>query len=155
IGSYVINNARGPDLTGAGMIATLNPRGGGGFNTLYFSDGTTNVVTSGVGFQPISTGAQGEYHVGLSAYTDVYGDSKNEWLGGGGLDTLGRAMLNRTDSTNQTVFNVYDSAGVQRAYTINYIDLTISTAFNMNSIYGGPVTEYIGTRKAISSVVLP
>src|SRR5262249_40499604 len=46
-------------------------------------------------------------------------------------------------------------AGFQREYTINYIDLTISTSFNMNSIYGGPVTEYIGTRKAISSVVLP
>jgi hypothetical protein len=152
IGSYTVNNSRGPALSGSGLIVTLNPLGGGGINSTYFSDGTTGTIGGFASVVNISS-SQSENDVGLPTYQDVYGNAKSEIPGG--ADTVGRGMLSRTDTTNQTVFTVFDSNGTARTYTVNYVDLAISTNFNMASIYGGLVREYAGTRKAISSIVLP
>jgi RHS repeat-associated protein len=135
-GSYVIYNSREPDLSASGMIATYTPPQTA-VNAISLPDGT---VVFGL---PSST------------YTDVYGN--HQFIGPGGTDTLGRVMLTKVDNPNQTIYYVYDSTGAQQAYTVNYQNLSISTAFNIRSIYpnAGNVQEYTGTRQVISSIVLP
>jgi RHS repeat-associated protein len=151
-GTYSINNARGPALSGSGIVGTLDPDGTGSVNSILFPDGTQNLAGGALG-NPINIGPgafAGE--VSAASYLDVYGNAKQELPGGS--DTLGRTMLTRQDSANQTVFTVHDAPGNPQNYTVNYTDLQLKTAFNLQGIYG-LVREYSGTRKAISSVVLP
>ncbi len=158
IGSYLINNNRGPALSGAGIVATLSSGGGGILDAIHFPDGNLNMGNTGVGSEQISVSVNGPgfaTHIGLPIHQDVYGNAKDETPYATGTDTLGRNLLTRSDSANQTIFQVFDASGVQRSYTINYVDLSINTSFNMASIYGGLVREFAGTRKAISSFVLP
>lgn len=154
VGSYNIDNSRGPDLTGAGMLGVLNPAGGPFPVQIDFSDGTGNLIGGPGGATEQISQTAFESHTGAAGYLDVYGNIK--WEREGGTDTLGRVMVNRTDpGPNQTVFSVYDVNGIQRSYTINYVDVPIHTSFNLSSMFGGLVREYSGTRKEISSVILP
>jgi RHS repeat-associated protein len=151
-GTYSINNSRGPALSGSGIVATLDPTGGPSVNSILFPDGTQNIPTGSLGTSIQIAPGTDESHFGAASYLDVYGNAKQEWPGGS--DTLGRAMIARQDSANQTVFTVHDASGNPQNYTVNYVDLQLHTAFNIQGIYG-LIHEYSGTRKAISSVVLP
>jgi RHS repeat-associated protein len=148
MGEYDVRNVSGPDLTGTGMLQILVD--GPNAKQVLLPDGTANHV----GGDPIPNNFPVDHTVHASAalYTDVYGNSKMEVPGG--LDTLGRSLLSRTDSSNQTVYSVFDASGNPRTYTVNYVDLAIQTAFNLPAPLG-MIHEYTGTRKTIASVVQP
>src|SRR5947209_1892915 len=116
IGSYLINNGRGPALSGTGIVATLNS-GGPIFDAIHFPDGNLNRGGINVGGETLSIGGFTPTfltHIGLSIYQDVYGNAKDETPYATGTDTLGRNLLTRSDSANQTIFQVFDAGSGQR-----------------------------------------
>jgi len=120
--------------------------------TVYLADGTQDLPTSAV-----STGM--DLYANLTRFTwygnflDPNGNKKFQYPGG--LDTLGRAPVQiKSSSGNQIVYMVFDSAGVERDYTVNFTDVAIATNFNFtNSV--GRVLEVSATRKAVQSLILP
>ena len=147
-GTYSITNLESPDSTGAGMWASIqNP---GQWPGVYLPNGTR--LSSG-GISPaLPTPPDSEFGLGYGTYTDSNGNVKQEFAGG--QDTIGRTIITQQNGTNQIIYWVRDSSGNQVAYTINFIDQAISTSFNAYGFYG-LITEYSGTRKLISSIVLP
>src|SRR6185437_8512798 len=143
--SYVVNNDKGPDQTGAGLWADNSPLGSGA-PTIHLADGTalspsgcTLSITDGYLCSYVST-------------TDVHGNQSQ--YGPGGADSVGRVNVTQTPATNQIIYTVHDAAGNPRNYTVNYAPFQIATAFNAVG-FDGAITEYSGTRNAITSVVLP
>ena len=143
--SYVVNNDKGPDQTGAGLWADNSPFGSGP-PTIHLADGTA-LSPSGCTLS-IADG----YLCSYVSATDVHGNQSQ--FGAGGTDSVGRVNVTQSSATNQIIYSVHDAAGNPRSYTVNYAPFQIATAFNAVG-FDGPITEYNGTRNAITSVVLP
>jgi len=121
----------GPDLTGQGIWATPG--------------------LSGNRFHPNVTLADGTQR----AWKDSNGNQRGE--GVGAVDSLGRTIVSQQNGTNQVLYNVYDSNGVLQTYTANYTTMNLQTNFNALPPPGftGGIGEYSGSRKVITSIVLP
>lgn len=133
-GGHDIFDTPGPDLSAQGMTVG----GNGTQGSLVTLSNLTTVANLGQSLTP-------PYY---PTWTDPNGNQKNE--GTGGVDTLGRNIVVEQDNTNQILYKVYDSNGVQQTYTVNFTTISLHTNFNVSG-----VTEYVGTRSAISSIVLP
>ncbi|MGH9509004.1 MAG: hypothetical protein ACRD2M_03635, partial [Terriglobales bacterium] len=146
---WTLEDFEGPDHTAAGIWAIMPSTGH--TPSVWLADGTQvawPVLTGG--WLPNPDLNQKQYVLGN--YKDANGNSKNETAGG--LDTLGRAIVTQQNGTNQILYKVYDSTGVQRTYTLNFSNVSLATNFNISDVYG-PVQEYGGTRKQLSSLILP
>src|SRR5437899_12165647 len=100
-GRSAIDDFSGPDLTAEGMTYDIS---------LKWPNGAKSTVG------------------GNATWTDPNGNIKIE--GPGGTDTLGRNVVIEQDNTNQILYKVYDSSGVQRTYTVNFTQIPLATQFN-------------------------
>ncbi len=145
-GGYLVNNTAGPDSGGAGIWAV-------GTTTLstapdiYLSDGT-NLQGGGC---DISTLDGRICPYGL--VQDVHGNVSG--FGPGATDSVGRVNVTQTNGTNSVSYAVYDADGNPQTYTVNYSSFPISTTFGVNDLGMHPITEFVQTRNAINSIVLP
>lgn len=147
-GSWSYTN-RGPDLSGAGMwagpVAILHSQNiAPGPVGLFLADGSQPGVSSTNGIDPVTSTVQNV----LATIEDPDGNFQTETSGGD--DTLGRIIVSEQDNTNQIVYTLQASDGSSQLYTVNFTNLSISTTFGISGIQ-----EYVGTRQAISSIVLP
>jgi RHS repeat-associated protein len=138
-GSWTYHNS-GPDNTNAGIWGSL----GTGIPISKVTDANGTVFGGGNG-NTITT-PTGETVVVEGGYEDANGNSTNNSPAGN--DSLGRPIVTQTNGTNQVVYSVHASDGSTQTYTANYASISIHTAF-------GFATEFVGTRLALSSVVLP
>ena len=86
-------------------------------------------------------------------WTDANGNINGD--GAGTLDTLGRTLVTQQSGTNQVLYSLYDSNGVQRTYTANTSTVNLSTNFNVIGDYNTHVLESGGSARVASSIVLP
>src|SRR5262249_774116 len=63
--------------------------------------------------------------IGLGQYQDANGNSKCEPGNCNTVDTLGRNPLTIVNNGNQIFYQVYDSSGVQRTYTVNLATISV------------------------------
>lgn len=147
---WEVQDFEGPDQTAAGIWAVMP--GPGQTPSIWLADGTQVAW-------PVSTGVWSpnpdlnQRQTVLGPYKDSNGNSKTETAGG--LDTLGRAIVTQQNGTNQILYKVYDSSGVQRTYTLNFANVSLTTNFNLSGPYG-PIQEVTGgARLSLSSLILP
>jgi RHS repeat-associated protein len=132
----VINDTQGPDLTGDGMRGTLFSISPNGAN-IRMADGKI--------FD--QSGPNG------AVWRDSNGNIVNDY---DLKDTLGRQVVTITTPTNQRVYRVTDSDGVQRDYTVNLGTVNLATAFNATPTCPAlGIYELIASQTAITSIVLP
>jgi RHS repeat-associated protein len=139
-GSWSWRNS-GPDNTDTGLwgqMAAVGPPK----TTFLDASGTLFAVGNS---NTINT-PPGELMVAESAYINTNGNTTNNSPAGN--DSLGRPIVTQTNGTNQVIYSVHASDGSTQTYTANYSTIPISTAFG----YG---QEFIGSRSALASVVLP
>ncbi len=132
----------GPDLTGDGMWGKL-PNGAWYSPEVYLADGTR--------VQPVSAGS-----LGNRVWRDSNGNTKTE--GSTWIDTLGRNLVTVTTPTStQRVYQVRDSDGTLRSYTVNLGSVGLGTHFLASGDCSGvsSVTEYTGSATVVTSIVLP
>jgi hypothetical protein len=90
----------------------------------------------------------------LAQYLDTNGNSKCEDPAhvacNPTADTLGRNPLTIVNGSNQILYQVYDSDGVQRTYTVNLGTISVHTNFGIAG-----VTEHSQTRTVVTSIGLP
>lgn len=152
-GNYDIVVFNSPDLTGQGMWAV------GGDAIL--ADGTRYSGSAGLPLPPIAPPDQPGTDYGGPAADIKDSDGNVVQQYAGGLDTLGNTPISSVVGTNYILYSMSDGDGSisgdnsTHSVRVNFIDVPISTTYGITSEIFGPIREYSGTRKLVSSIVLP
>jgi YD repeat-containing protein len=111
-------------------------------NSIRLADGT-QIVPGDVSWNQVT-------------WTDANGNSRVD-NSDGWTDTLGRKIVTIQTGTNQRIYQVYDSGGTQRSFTLNLgtINLATQSDFNVSGDFYGTVRSYTATQTVINSIVLP
>lgn len=143
---FYAENQELPDSSGEGIwMSSVD-------TNVFLADGTLVQGGGSGGASYLDPNEATVTDIPMGNFTDANGNRKQEYLGG--ADTLGRPVVTRQDLPNQVLLKFFDASGTQQTVTVSYISASIATAFGVAGIYG-PIQEYSGTRKAISSIVLP
>jgi RHS repeat-associated protein len=87
--------------------------------------------------------------------TSVNSNGNSQVYGTSSTDTLGRTIVTQQNGTNQILYKVYDSGGNQQTYTVNFVNSSVVTSFNVSGPYGLIQESGSIARSLVSSIVLP